>query len=552
MLKRFYQVLGVLIGAAILFSSCKNEAKFSSSVPKDAAVVVHFNSAEMNKKLPWAEVKNTEWFQEAIKDTATSAFVKAMMENPENSGVDINSDLLFYVMKDSLGGYVAFQGNVKDAEKFKAFSAQLTKVSAPEVKDGLSFYNGAKTISVFDNSRFSILLDAPEMKKLDDLGSTNSLLNDSATVAPVVASVRDMKVTAVAAFNLKKDNSMAGNKRFNEVFSEKGDMHFWFSMDKVYSNSWGGAAMSMFNFSKLYKETAYGGTVNFDNGKITADTKSYSNKEVTDLMKKYEGSNLDESLLKRMPSDNIAGAMAFNIKPQFFAEIFKLAGLDGMLNMGLAMAGLNMDDIIKATKGDMAFAMTDVKQDSIMGVQPSVVFAAKIGDKVSFDKLINAFKSVTKGDDKVAMDSKDGVFAFGSSKEVVAKYLSSTGDSKNAMISKIGGNPMGGFVDLQNIFTAMQGKNFTDSLDKVAFDASKKFWENVVMSGGNMKGDAMTAHFEVNLLDKNTNSLKSLNSYMNEIAKIEALKKKRDGLVEEPTAIEVMPDTTTVTAPVGK
>jgi hypothetical protein len=45
------------------------------------------------------------------------------------------------------------------------------------------------------------------------------------------------------------------------------------------------------------------------------------------------------------------------------------------------------------------------------------------------------------------------------------------------------------------------------------------------MNSGDKKGDAITGEVEINLVDKNTNSLKQLNNYVNTLAKIFKQKK---------------------------
>lgn len=67
----------------------------------------------------------------------------------------------------------------------------------------------------------------------------------------------------------------------------------------------------------------------------------------------------------------------------------------------------------------------------------------------------------------------------------------------------------------------MKDETPKDSIGKAMYDASTKMWDNLIMTGGNMKGDAMKGHFEVNLVDKNTNSLKQLNTYASQMSTLE-------------------------------
>jgi hypothetical protein len=71
-------------------------------------------------------------------------------------------------------------------------------------------------------------------------------------------------------------------------------------------------------------------------------------------------------------------------------------------------------------------------------------------------------------------------------------------------------------------------------------DQSLKMWNNMVMTGGDFKGGAFTATADINLVDEKVNSLKQLNTYMDEMFKLaEARKdnsheKKLDSLLTPP------------------
>jgi hypothetical protein len=46
---------------------------------------------------------------------------------------------LFFVLKDSAGGYIGFEGNVKDETTFKKFNQQITENGAAREKDGVQY-----------------------------------------------------------------------------------------------------------------------------------------------------------------------------------------------------------------------------------------------------------------------------------------------------------------------------------------------------------------------------------------------------------------------------
>ena len=94
---------------------------------------------------------------------------------------------------------------------------------------------------------------------------------------------------------------------------------------------------------------------------------------------------------------------------------------------------------------------------------------------------------------------------------------------------KIGGHPFGLYIDIQKIMKSSQ-PTVTEAPSLSALESSMKLWQDVVMTGGEIKDGAMTAELTVNLIDKKTNSLKQINQYIEQLA---ALKKSRQAGVDD-------------------
>lgn len=136
------------------------------------------------------------------------------------------------------------------------------------------------------------------------------------------------------------------------------------------------------------------------------DIKSYAGKELTELYKKYGGKNIDEEMIKRLPSKDVAAVFAMSYKPEGIKELLKLMGVEGVPTWYLHFVGFSLDDFIKANKGDILFAISDFKKSpndtSIIDAQGNkddkacysskhpIFFAASIGDKDAFNLLIKA------------------------------------------------------------------------------------------------------------------------------------------------------------------
>lgn len=509
--------------------SCKKTNKLGLIVPKDAAMVFHIDGKAINSKISWDELKQNELFKEALNDSSVSAVTRAAMENPENTGIDIQNDMLLYMKNDADGGYFVFEGSLKDAEKFKKFSSDAAKNAGVTEKNGLSMLKNDRVLTTWKKDRFIIIADVPEMKMANPVFAKP----DSGNRATTQVSSRNLEALAPGLYEVKESESLGKDSRFGQVMELAGDMHFWVNSELIMKNNMAFSAMSMLNISKLYNGNASGGAINFENGKIVANTLSFAGKEMLDIWKKYSGSKINTDMVKRLPGNEVVGMVALNFKPQGLMEIVKLTGMDGLINMGAADMGFNLDDFVKANGGDLFFAVTDLKADS-SGKSPDVnmLFSVSIGDKAAFEKLLAAGKKLGANEatafaKKIAYNANDKFFAIGNNKENIDQFIAGGSSANIAMLDKISGSPMGGFIDFQKIFPVARTKAMKDSLEFETFKAMEKVWENMLFSGGEMKGDAMTGHFEVNLKDKNTNSLKQLNSFMAAMAKVEKARKAR-------------------------
>jgi hypothetical protein len=132
----------------------------------------------------------------------------------------------------------------------------------------------------------------------------------------------------------------------------------------------------------------------------------------------------------------------------------------------------------------------------------------------------------------VTYNSNGKYFAISSSKENTDKYIANNSNNNFDFLSKISGNPFGGYINLQYILKAFESDATKDSTAKIIYDASLKIWDNVYMKGGNYEDGALTQTVEINLMDKNTNSLKQLNQYLGYVGQIVEEKKKQRELLD--------------------
>lgn len=553
--------LPLILLLAVFAVSCSKKNKEGKYIPKDAAVAVHINGAGLSAKLPWEEIKGTELFKEISTDSNITGFVKQVLENPENSGIDIKTDMVFFLKKDSLGGYAAFCGTVKDAEKFKSFNLSLAEKGVESEKDGIKFISKPEVCIGWNKEKFVYVTNVPDIspgKYIIGNGGNSSYKEGN----------RDITKTCKEVFDIKEDASLGKDEKFSELVKTTGDLHFWINSEELNKNGAAASGLKMLNIDmeKLYKGSVTTATVNFENGQILIDTKNYAGKEITELWKKYSG-KVDESMLKRIAAKDVAAVIALNFKPEGIKELVKLMGVEGYANMGLAFMGFTLDDFVKANKGDVVLAVSDFKaalpdsvadgmvESSLFSSKPTVVFGTSVGDKDAFNKLIKAGeklgKDVPSGTaGQVAYNNNGSYFAIGNSKDAVDKFVSG-GNNNFDFISKISGQSFGGYFNIGYILKSFANESSRDSSAKAVYDASVAFWDNVYLKGGDYNDGGTTSHIEVNLVDKSTNSLKQLNKYistMGLIAKKEKEKERASSLLD---AGEFKADTVVPAPPVA-
>jgi hypothetical protein len=123
-------------------------------------------------------------------------------------------------------------------------------------------------------------------------------------------------------------------------------------------------------------------------------------------------------------------------------------------------------------------------------------------------------------------------------------------NTNHAFISKISGHPFGGYIDIQKFISGYKAKE--GSAEKSIADESVKMWQDVIFYGGDYKGNAATGYFEINMMDKNTNSLKQLNNYFSTMAKAAKEQENRDAADNNPTITNQAIDSVRVLPPAVK
>jgi len=291
--------------------------------------------------------------------------------------------------------------------------------------------------------------------------------------------------------------------------------------------------------SGLFEGSVSTGTLNFDDGKISVTSKRYLSDKMKTVMDKYQFKNVTSDEVNRIPSSDVDLALVANYPPEASKELFKTLGYDGFINGFLGRYNTNLDELVQAMKGNIVLSISDFSMTStettipgtnqtIRVPEPKVKFllGLSVNNKATFDKLIGIAQQQIKDPEvftKINFKTTNDWFALSNNSETVDQFLAG-GNNKLLFTDKITGHPFGMYIDLQKLIKAVRSNTFMFGVD--VDTTATSMWQDVVATGGDYKDGVVTSQVAVNLVDKNTNSLKQLNHLMETM--YESQKKRRE------------------------
>jgi hypothetical protein len=526
---KYFLKLNLFVCAIALLSSCGKNNEAGKMIPKDALFAAQLDLKSMSNKLSWNDIKQTAWYQQAHSDSSIPEWRRKVLENPSASGIDFDEPLTFFAAKDSGAEYLAAEGKLKSVKDFEQFNKNFDP-SQTVKKEGeiniLILKN--KNVVGWNNDHFAYVMNpgttSSQMYKWND--STNFQNNDE----PVDRSAQLVTVCR-NLFNLKSGNSLSQNDHFASLVKESGDIHVWQNTEAIIKSSSSLGMLGMLKLDAFTKNNFSTYTIDFADGKIDVNQKTFASKEITDIVKKYSGSSVNMDMIKNIPSNDIIGLLAFNFKPEGITELIRLTGADGIVNSYAQQLGFTLDDFSKATNGDWLLAFTDFKinQDSLRKPGFNYLFSTGIGDKASFGKIFDAFKKATSmsGDNsEINYLANDKTFVLSNTNSFATQYLNGN-NNKFDFADKISGHPIAFYLDIHKILSQFSTLQTTKTERKEMLNKSLQMWNNIISTGGEFKDDGFAFHTEINLVNKDTNSLRQLNNYFNEMYQINEAEKEK-------------------------
>ncbi|MEO8822584.1 MAG: DUF4836 family protein [Ginsengibacter sp.] len=523
-------IFGLLI---LFFSSCGKKNEIGKMVPANAILVAQVDLKSLGNKLTWKEIQQTVFYQKATSDSSMEDWKKKLFEDPSASGIDFEDGLVLFTAAHNGEKYLAAEGKIKNESDFIQFNKNFAESATPTKDGDINILNLKENNVVgWDKDHFIYIMN-PENSAYH-ISKWKDDENDRDNTPPADRSA-EFSTLCKNLFSLKTDSSLAKNDKFASLLKENGDIHIYQNNDALINGSNGMGMLGMLKLDAFLKGNLSTYTIDFENGKIKVSQKLYVSKELADIVKKNMGGKINMDLIKKIPTDNVLGLMVANFKPKGITDMIKLTGMDGMINSYTQSMGFNLDDFSNATNGDWLMAFTDLnisKDSSKLNPEFHYLFSSGIGDKASLNKLLAAAKKTTGQlgkDSLLNFVTNEKLFALSNSSSFANEYLNGNANKNFDFANALSGHPVAFYFDIHKLLSQFSTVADKKPNRKEMIDQSLNFWNNIISTGGEFNEGGFTFHTDVNLMNKDTNSLKQLSNYLSQLYVIHE-KEKSDNL----------------------
>ncbi|MEO7313441.1 MAG: DUF4836 family protein, partial [Chitinophagaceae bacterium] len=521
----------------------KKAPGYTKYIPKQASNIISVDVKSLLTKLN-NDSLTVENMLALLKDTSNPDDYKtAITKYTELKDAGVDWDSKVYISAGSLGMMgngstpeVQVVAGMKDVKKLETFLKLQSKNTEIIKADGYS-YSAQEEMAIGWNDDAVMVVFGGKNKSYPDYSPDDTTMGTKPkSEANASGAVEKLK----KYFKLEKKESILTVDGFNDLQGKKADIAIFNQ-----ANLDGVSAMAFAFVPKLKEliEGAYSATtVNFEDGKAVIENSGFVGEKMGDILKKYAGPEVDLGMIENYPSQNINGAMAFSFKPELIPALIRETGLDALLGLGLAQTGMGLDDFAKVFKGDFAVVVSDFTMEKKdMGKDAGMyksempaaklIFAAKIGDKAAFEKLVNlavkqggiirsgnmlipADKGVPAADIHFAISTANDMLTFASDSATLVAYQSKSQKIglSDDIKSKMKGNAIAAYIDVEKILAGVS-PNLFDSAQmepQNVLARAKTTFKNGWFTGSNFDGKSINGKGEIVFADPKKNSLVQL------------------------------------------
>lgn len=490
-------------------------------LPENASAVISFNSPRLKSKMTWEELTKTKFFEKLTEKAP--AEIKPLLANPDSLGLDKNPEVMVAIITDEKNpknGYGAAFIRMKNADQFAATVQKLLKNRPVKII-------GTNKILIDQGGVFGWNKEIAVIT----IGENNNEFRTAKTAKAMTAATenkfKSLTDRCIKLLTPKINNSYSKDARFTTLMNEDGDIRMWSTSSfKPLKDLVGKKTKSIQTPAQL-KGGIKAAVINFENGKITCQTRNYLAKPIDSLYKIYPGKKINTDAASRLPNGEVLAYISINYPADLFKSILEVSGLKDMMKDAFKNSPMKGQDFNGALKGDLSiaivkadeFAMDDSVTQNLGGLQ--LFFTGSIGDKTKFEKLVQSFKnnkdsaaftngkaSQFLGGLKNGLQYNDNLFVLSLSSQAATQFIQNNSPASSpAWVQPYASEPVFVNLDLKSIFSlAMQAKK--NSSSDPAFQEFIKGFDHIISYGGSYSNDHLNNTLEIQFSDKNENALK--------------------------------------------
>jgi|GEM_PF-2650099 len=330
-----------ILALLITFSSCNQRSRSVEVIPHDAILVTSINAKSLSSKANLKEVQKLEIYSMLRKELRNenrklAQLFDDVVENSSTMGLNVSADMFFFLVPE--GKYddvhVCFSAEIKSADKWESFLKDFFKGIDEDfrVRDKSPYFIGYvddQPMFIWDKTK--VLFIATDSYRYRDEGKTEDLLTDM--------------------METKAERRITKNDDFNKFYRSKKDISTWISFD--FMENLGGYylyALAGISFDEMYAHWH----INFEKGKVVSNVHYTPNKDIRDLLKKYNlNKTFDPKILKYAPANNVlflSGAANLENYYEFLSEEKDIRRIFKLLESEL---DFQIEDLFKAFNGSI-------------------------------------------------------------------------------------------------------------------------------------------------------------------------------------------------------
>ncbi len=514
------RVITALCLSLLFFCACNKVPDHRRYIPKDAALVAGINLKSLGKTIAWNMITGSKLFKEMQKRVPQKNG-NDIMSGIDKAGIDALNSFYVYLKTDArYKGGINVTGLVplSDASEWETF----VKKNFPQAE--IKQQKEIKTASL-GNDMY--------------VGWNKNLLIVMNMLSANGGAPADMSVEMESAFNIASDNSINSNKNFETLENYGHDLTMWINYEQIMNqyvkdgNSMGGLSLA----PSIWKETAFACGFDFKKGKITGDLTWYSSNEMNEVYKQFGAANASKDMVERLPAKDLDVMFAIHLSPKAIRSVLDKTNMLGLVNAGLSSTGMDVDKLLDAFTGDMAFTMNSLSVKNAPGqgqmityqdqkTDVNICYILKINKKENFNAILDIAKQtgslMPNGNGFVIpLTAKDSLYfllndqyAVASNRSFMANEVLKGENKDNRvsgdLLSKVSGHPFAMYFDLRQAFKNIDLGTTLSPSDSVIYNESKNLLTSLSLTGGDYKNNAMEAHVEVNFANTEESSIFAL------------------------------------------